>query len=523
MGGLAREPAESPGLPWLARRVGGWSERKLVVVITLTALAIRIYLSLTSFCVAADGVYYISMARAFSGGRPGNALASVLSPLYPWLVSLLYRVVPDWETAGELVSTGFGTATVPLLYWLISEAHGRRDLALGAAALAAIHPALAEYSASVRTEAGFICLTVAALYLFSSGVNRRQLFRIVCAGAVGGVAYLYRAEGIGLLIVCIAILLVGAIAWRAWSLGTAMCWSLLFAAAFLAVASPYLIYLHRITGHWVVSRQLNLVASESVMEVARDKAAWLALERSGSASILAPLFTDPRVYLYKVGYDAAMSFYYFSRAIDPVLAVFLIAGLWIRRRGLFSSFGESLLAFEVVFYFFGLALFNTGPRFMVHLIAYTFGWVMVGVDAASRTLGHIKLSAGRTTPSSALMVALALVLLPQALWPLGYDLRGLRYAAADIAQRGPKPRAIACGDPRLAFYAGAEQIRLPARPNPDVCGWLSTEPDAGYLMVSDKDELRWGDLRRARCLSFVKRYPRTRDHYYDLFQVRRLN
>ncbi|MFZ0889022.1 MAG: glycosyltransferase family 39 protein [Candidatus Binataceae bacterium] len=496
-----------------------WSETKLVAVITLVAMAIRVYLSLTSFCIAADGVGYLEMAQAFTAGHPAQALSSLFSPLYPFLISLGYRILPNWELTGELISTVFGTLSIPLLYLLIREVHGRRELAAGAAALAAIHPELANYSASVRTEAGFICLAIASLYLFVSGVGRPRPLRIAGAGAVGGVAYLCRAEGIGLIPVCIAILFIGTFTWRRWNLAAAVRWAIFFAVPFAIVASPYLIYLRHAMGHWTVSRELNFAAAQSVMERARNKTPWLSLQRSANTSILAPLLTDPRAYFSKLGYDLLMSPYYFMQAILPPVAGLLVIGLWVRGRGLFLSFGESVLALEVGFHFFGFAFYNTGPRFMVHLIPYTFGWTMIGLEAATRAVERLRLGR-RRIPAPTLAVLLALVLLPRTLWPIGYDLRGFRYAAAEIARRGVKPGTIACGDPRFAFYADADRVELPEHPRPDVCGWvLSTRAD--YMMLSEHDESRWGDLSAARCLEFIRRYPRTGARYFDLFQIRR--
>ena len=48
----------------------------------------------------------------------------------------------------------FGTVGVVLLYYLMREVYGRRGVAAGAAALAAIHPMLAAFLGLGRTEAG---------------------------------------------------------------------------------------------------------------------------------------------------------------------------------------------------------------------------------------------------------------------------------------------------------------------------------------------------------------------------------
>jgi Dolichyl-phosphate-mannose-protein mannosyltransferase len=143
-------PEGSAGADRLTRWLSRYSERRVVGALVAVAALIRLYLVLTSYCISADGVAYIAMAREFHAGRAQSALAWVFSPLYPWLIAITYRAIPNWELAGELLSTALGTAGVVLLYYLMREVYGRRGVAAGAAALAAIHPALAGFSASAR-------------------------------------------------------------------------------------------------------------------------------------------------------------------------------------------------------------------------------------------------------------------------------------------------------------------------------------------------------------------------------------
>ena len=506
---------------WLPGQIENWPERRIVVALTLGAAAIRLYLTFTSFCISGDGAEYISMAHHFAAGETGKALASVFSPLYPLLISLLHRIVPDWELCGNLTSAALGTATIPLLYFLMAEVFERRSVAIGAAALAAIHPLMAEYSASVRTEAGFISLMLAALCLFMSGIRSKQLARIAFAGAVGGIAYLYRVEAIGLLIVCVAFLFLGAVAWKTWDLKSATRWALGFAALFLMVASPYMIYLRSSTGHWTIGRELSAAMAFGVAQMVEDKSGWQISGLRGNVSILTPLLTEPRAYLRKVVHDLAMSFYAFPMATGPLLFALLAIGLWIRGRAILGNWRESLLALLVAFYFVGFSFSYTGTRFMLHLIPYTFGWMMLGLEACSRWLARRRMPGGRFMPESTLSVIVALTLLPSTLWPIGYDIRGLRYAGEDIARRGQAMPGIVARDGRVAFYAEGKLIELPLAPEPDLCRWIAGKREAQYLVVSRREERRLGDLRGRRCLSLVKRYPRGRDSYYDLFQINR--
>jgi hypothetical protein len=507
---------------WLPRVMATTPVPRSLTALTLIGLAIRLYLSLTSFCIASDGMEYVRMAQQFASGAPEAALRSVFSPLYPLLIALAHRAVSDWELAGNLVSALLGTASIPLLFLLMFEVFERDDLAVGAAGLVAIHPLMAEYSAAARTDAGFISLMIGALYLIVRGVNRGKWPSLVGAGAVAGVGYLYRAEAVGLPILCALYLIAGSFIWRRWSLAAAVGWSIAIWVLFLIVASPYLIYLHDATGRWIVSRELNLAASASVMEVASDPRAWKALAASGNTSPLAPLWLAPRAYLFKVSYDLVMSFYYFAEAAGPLPFALLVIGLWVRGRAIARQWREALLASVVLFYVLGFSLFNTGPRFMAHLMPYTFGWMMLGIERASQWIRMLPTSWGRKIPPSVPAWIVAAVLLPIALMPSGYDLRGFRYAARDLLASGERPRTIVSCDRRVAFYAGARFINLPpAPPESDICGWLRRQADANYLMLSQRDERSWGALREEPCLRFVKRYPRTGDRYYDLFQIRR--
>src|SRR5438445_252549 len=76
---------------------------------------------------------------------------------------------------------------------------------------------LTSLAASVRTEAGFIFLMLSSVYLLLSAIRPQQLQRprrIAAAGLVGGAAYLYRTEAVGLPIVIGVVLLLGPAIWR---------------------------------------------------------------------------------------------------------------------------------------------------------------------------------------------------------------------------------------------------------------------------------------------------------------------
>jgi len=508
---------------WLSQ----YSEPRVVGTLAAVAAAIRLFLVVTSYCISADGVAYIAMAREFYAGRPREALAWVFSPLYPFLVSIIYRAIGNWELAGELLSVALGTAGVVWLYYLMREAYGRRGVAAGAAALAAIHPMLAAYSASARTEAGYIALLTATLLLVVRGVKRQRLADVAAAAIVCGLAYLYRTEAIGVPALLAAMLAGGSFVWRRWTLRWGLAAAGVLIAIFLLVAAPYLLWLRAFTGHWTVGRQLVTITMEATGMTVGKLERFREMGYQPTTSWLTAIELDPRTYVRKVERDFFGSCYSLVQALGPLLCAGLIIGLWADSRSIAARWGETMLAALFAMYFVGFVLTGTGTRLMLHVVPFTFGWVVIGLDETAgwldARLSRTRSPLGRMLSGPAVVFVVLIALLPRTLFPLGYDQRGMRYAGQEIARRRDAAAAVAGTDPRVAFYAGAGFVPLPAAPAPrdDLCGWLAAHPSASYLMMDDRGEREWGGAGGGPCLNLIKRYPRNGTAHYDLFSVRR--
>jgi 4-amino-4-deoxy-L-arabinose transferase-like glycosyltransferase len=497
------------------------AEWRAIGAISLVGFAVRLYLSLTSYCISGDGAAYLRMASEFNASEWRKPLAAVFSPLYPMLIAGLHRLIPHWELAGDLVSTLLGSGSILSIYLLIREAFGRRDLAFGAAALTAIHPALAAYSASVRTEAGYIFLTTSAAWLMLKAQRENRVAIAALAGGVAGLAYLYRTEAIGLILLAVAFPPAAALIWRDQAFSTSIRLSATLAIAALIFVAPYAVFLRSVTGHWTVGREFTAAMMFGMGSVEHDTADWRKLGFSFNASPLAAVLGNPRLYFAKVRADLVASFYNFAQAEGPVILILLGVGVWVRGRQIFASAAEAFLALVVVFYFGGFALSYTGARFMIHLIPYTFGWVMIGLEALSEALRRLLAQSGWMVPASAPAAIVALILLPQTLWPIGYDMRGVRYAGELIAQHNNSASAVIARDGRVAWYASARFIALPTGPVPSLCQWLAAQDNAGYVLIGRDDERRFAATPASSpCLEFFQRYPRYGAGYYDLYAVR---
>jgi len=494
------------------------SEAAGMLLVVGFALAIRVYLSLTSYCISGDGVAYLAMARHFADGEWRAALDAVYSPLYPALVSLMHRWVADWEIAGNLVSTILGTAAVATTYLMTREAFGCSELGFGAAVLMALHPQTAGYSAAVRTEAGYFFLTTGACWLLLKALNERRVLVASSAGLTAGLAYLYRTEAVGFLALGIVLFLAAGWLWKQASHRWAFTAACAFAVVFIMVAAPYIAYLRIATHHWSIGREFTAAMMYGIGDVARNGGEWRRLGWSANVSPLGGIFSHPRLYADKVGQYFFVSVYNFVQALEPLLAAMLAIGIWVRGRGLFARPREIVLAAVVLFYFCGFTLSYTGTRFMVHLIPFVFGWVTVGIIVVSRRVAQWCRSGSRRIVSAIVPAAIVITLLPRTLWPNGYDMRGVRYAGQDIAQITKGPAAVAARDGRVAYYAGARLIELPPLPPHDFCGWLRSQR-GDFLMVGEHDEDLFNVARSMSCLELLKRYPRYGSGYFDLYAV----
>jgi hypothetical protein len=508
----------APG-PLLPSRLLAWSNARLLAGVTALALAIRIYLSVTSYCISGDGVSYVLMARDFAEGRSTRALASVFPPLYPWLVMLMHGGVRDWEVAGDLVSSVLGALTCIAVFYLVREQLGRRDLAAGAAALVAIHPGLADYSASVRTEAGYIFLAVASAALILSGIRHRSLWKIALAGAIYGVAYLYRSEAIAMPVFVTGFMIAGVLLWKEWTVKWGVAAAVIFVAAFLITGGPYLAFINLGSPHFVFSREFKAAVLFGMGDATRNKELWHALAYRGDATILTPFLMAPGLFLGKFARELLLSPYYFVAALGVLLSVILAWGIAICGRAVLARWTNGFLVLLIIFYTAGFAISYPGPRFMLHLVPLTFGWVMLGLDDVARRLATSGF--GARVPGGAIAGVVAIALLPQTLTPIGRDLSAYRYAGEEIARDAPAPRAVVASDERVAFYADARWILTPDEPpKPDWCTWLEAHGAGVYLMLADKDAIRLAITDNLPCLRLVKRYARDRVRHFDLYKVK---
>ncbi len=229
--------------------LGRRSGLALSAIILLFVLVLHGRWSPGSFGFFHDDSLYFSSARSLASGAgytmpsvPGDPGQTKYPVLYPWLLSLIWRVWPTFP--GNLypafwLSVLAGCAFVVGSFFLLRQLGTEEKPALALVCLAGFHPTVQILSGSLLSDMTFLALTVWSLVLAEAGLcgagRERQVFwnQWVVASLLAALAVLARSIGVavGLGIVAMALLrrryraaAVGLLPWLT-CLGAGLWWS----------------------------------------------------------------------------------------------------------------------------------------------------------------------------------------------------------------------------------------------------------------------------------------------------------
>lgn len=167
-------------------------------------------------------------------------------PLYPFLLSLLYRATGPSPASGRIVQVLAGMVVV-LLTYLVARRHFEERVALVAAGLSAFNPFLIFISAYLLTENLYVILFLSSFLCVPRSKDPPSLRRITGAAMLLGLSALARPTGLPLAAwVFLSALVLGAGISRMKLVRFA-----LMVAVFLAVTTPWMVRNARTFGGWV--------------------------------------------------------------------------------------------------------------------------------------------------------------------------------------------------------------------------------------------------------------------------------
>jgi hypothetical protein len=142
-----------------------------------------------------DGEIYISAARKYAAGMYREGLADYPMPLYPYLISLVHKLIPNWVLAGRLISYFSMTSTVVPLYLLSKDLFDRRAAFWGCVAFILL-PETLLHSNSVMRDPPFFLFAMCAVYFAQKALQTKRLMHLSGSALFAWFSTLFRIEGL---------------------------------------------------------------------------------------------------------------------------------------------------------------------------------------------------------------------------------------------------------------------------------------------------------------------------------------
>lgn len=468
-----------------------WSllrNNKQLITIMLCAFVVKLIQVLLVCTISGDGPAYIRMAKNFFAGNFSAGLAEDYPPLYSLFIAAAYSITNDWVIAGRLVSFIFSILTIVPIYFLTKELFGEK-VAKVASVFFIFHPAIGGYSVRIISEPIYVFLFVSAVWLSWKAISTQKHSLLFAAGAISGLSYLVRPEGLGVAIVtCLYVsfhdLLRVKYNYRKKIIH--ICMLLLGASIFVL---PYLLHIRNETGQWKLSKKksiLNAVTGKAYGNSVPD-ASVLFGARIPAYSRMEDGF--PKIFLGFVG-EFITSFHYL---LFLLLLIGLIRRKAIPRQGKYESF----IILITIFYFLLLSLFYVSDRHIVPLIAMCLFWAAIGFCELYRYVS-IRMPQGlvETMPIlrgrvfALMLMAVILSSSAEAFRPQDRDKIGRRKVGLWMKENCKESPRILTDSLRLAYYAEGEAVRVQNRPNiskyDDLMKFVKSSPKGIDYVVIDK-------------------------------------
>ena len=228
----------------------------------LPPVTLALYFIISTFScpgLTADGHTYLQIARNIHFGIGLGWQALWVPPLYSCLIALVGWLpgVPDLLLASALVGAFMGLLLV-VSVWLLAEELFGRSVALGAALVAALFPHFHWIFRAPEAECTYTALLVFSLWLFIVAQRKQAIYLFILSGITFSLTYMSRSEGF--LIMLFAIAATVSLQWRRHTTQKSCVRAIaLLLLAFFITSLPYMLFLKKHYGSWVISPKSTYV------------------------------------------------------------------------------------------------------------------------------------------------------------------------------------------------------------------------------------------------------------------------
>jgi tetratricopeptide (TPR) repeat protein len=190
-----------------------------------------------------DSEYYQQWAANIAAGRGGGEGIFFMSPLLPYLLSLLYRITTVLPQVGLLLQSGMGIAVVYLIYSIGKKVFNKK-IGLTAAAMAAFYAPFVYYEGVLLTATVILLLNATILLMLLSNSPKRYHWLVI--GLLLGLSALARPN-----VLIFSLLLGGYYFWRPPPIGRKAVILITLGLAMILVPVAYRNY--HVGGEWVLT------------------------------------------------------------------------------------------------------------------------------------------------------------------------------------------------------------------------------------------------------------------------------
>lgn len=464
-----------------------------------------------------DGPRFLAQAASFFRGDWAAGIGDVYHPLYAVATAAAMTLFgpaepqpAQWEDTAAAVSIVAGAGGVVAFYFFVRSAFGPETGWIGAALLA-VHPITVEFSSDVQSDGLYHALLLAAVALLWSGLARGSAGRAALGGVAGGLAYLTRPEGLGVIGVA-GLVGAGLVLSRRWSPLQGLGWGAALVAGALLLVAPYVLALHRDTGVWTLTQKKSVTALVGTRDPGMFGPTDQNLEPGAQVEFTAPVDAQIRKERRRRSSEAetraptSLSYAWgtvlrvldsTASALRPEVLVFIVVGIAAvgLRPGLRGIFVIGVLAIYAAAV---LALTAThgyvSRRHVLPPASLLLGYAAFGVPVVGRGIaaafGRLRSEARparagtATALGLALLVALALGKQMRPISPAGVAER----EAAEWLRRTMSPAGPVAADRlRVAYYAGAPWFPLRKVPDRVRVGELLRSNGVRFVIADEGD------------------------------------
>ncbi len=230
---------------------------RYIWLLLIISLSVRIYLSVFTYVIKNDSVAFMQNAKFFESGDFSSGLGHDYHPLYSLIMAVLYKVVPNMELSGTIVSVFLGTLTV-IVFYLIGKSVFDQKVSFVSSIVLAFHPYAVRFSADIISESTYFFFFISAFGLGYFAITNRKLLLFSLTGICAALAYLTRPEGVGIIIIvafwCVLKDFVKIkVLWKEKLVSI-----LVLIVSFLVFSMPYLVFIKKEVGSWSLTKKKSV-------------------------------------------------------------------------------------------------------------------------------------------------------------------------------------------------------------------------------------------------------------------------